>query len=86
MKSFVTHKFWEAYSELPDQIQKAARKQYLLWQSNPQHPSLQFKPIGQLWSVRVTQGYRALAILENDSYHWIWIGTHAEYDQILRGK
>lgn len=86
MRSFVTHRFWKSFAELPDHIQKAARKQYLLWQSNPQHPSLQFKPIGQLWSVRVTQDYRALAILEKDDYHWIWIGTHADYDQILRGR
>jgi hypothetical protein len=86
MKSFATPKFWQAYAKLPEPIQKAARKQYLLWQSNPRHPSLQFKPIGELWSVRVTQDHRALALLEDDRYFWIWIGTHAEYDQILKGK
>ena len=86
MKSFVTHKFWKAFGDLPDHIQKAARKQYALWQSDPQHPSLQFKPIGRLWSVRVTQDYRALAIMEDDGYYWIWIGTHADYDRILRGR
>ncbi len=26
MKSFVTHKFWKAFDELPDQIQNLARK------------------------------------------------------------
>jgi hypothetical protein len=85
MKSLVTPKFWKAFAELPEAIQKAARKQYLLWLSNPQHPSLQFKPIGPLWSVSVTQDYRALAILEDGVCYWIWIGTHADYDRILRG-
>ncbi len=86
MKSFVTDKFWRAYAELPEHVQKVARKQYRLWQSDLKHPSLQFKPIGLLWSVRVTQDYRALAILENGSYYWIWIGTHTEYEQILRRR
>lgn len=86
MKSFATPKFWQAYKALPESIQKAARKQYRLWQNNPRHPSLQFKPIGPLWSVRVTQDYRALALLEYDCYYWIWIGTHAEYNQILKGQ
>jgi hypothetical protein len=86
MKSLTTTKFWVGYSELPPEIKKAARKQYRFWQSNPRHPSLQFKPIGELWSVRVTQDYRALAILEDDIYYWIWIGTHTEYDRILKGK
>ena len=29
---------------------------------------------------------RALALLEDDCYYWIWIGTHAEYNQILKGQ
>ena len=86
MKSLITTSFWEGYTALPLEVRKAARKQYRLWQSNPRHSSLQFKPIGELWSVRVTQDYRALAIIEEGAYHWIWIGTHAEYDKILRGK
>jgi hypothetical protein len=86
MKSFATPKFWLAYARLPQHIQRIAQKQYLLWQSDPRHPSLQFKSIGQLWSVRVTQDYRALALFQEGDYYWIWIGTHAEYDQVLRGK
>jgi hypothetical protein len=86
MRSLTTTKFWEGYSALPLEIKNAARKQYRIWQSNPRHPSLHFKPIGELWSVRVTQDYRALALFEDDTYHWIWIGTHSEYDRILKGK
>src|SRR5437762_4427400 len=76
MKSSTTSKFWLAYADLPTNIKRAARKQFRLWQQNSSHPSLQFKPVGVLWSVRVTQGYRALALFEGDTYHWFWIGTH----------
>jgi hypothetical protein len=86
MKSSTTPRFWKGFDQLPKPIQKAARKQYKTWQSDPRHRSLHFKPIGDLWSVRVTDDYRALAIYENGTYFWFWIGTHADYDQILRGK
>lgn len=86
MKSSGTDKFWRLYAALPRLAQQQARKQYALWSKDPWHPSLQFKPIGVLWSARVSQDYRALALKEGDEYHWIWIGTHAEYDQILRRK
>ena len=86
MKSSTTTKFWQGYDRLPMAVQKAARKQYRLWLSDPRHRSLNFKPIGELWSVRVTDDYRALAIFDQGTYFWFWIGTHAEYDQILRGR
>ncbi len=86
MKSSTTARFWRGYREIPKEVQSAARKQYRLWQDNPRHRSLNFKPIGHLWSVRVTDDYRALALFDQGTYFWFWIGTHAEYDQILRGK
>lgn len=86
MKSFATRKFWQAYASLPSHIQQAARKQYALWKNDPTHPSLQFKPIGKLWSVCVTQDFRALAMVKENDYYWIWIGSHAEYDQLLRRR
>jgi hypothetical protein len=36
-----------------------------------------------IYSVRVTLGYRALGLLEDDGITWFWIGTHAEYDRML---
>jgi hypothetical protein len=86
MKSSTTAKFWESYARLPEEIQRAARKQFRLWQEDPRHQSVQFKAIGGLWSARVTQDYRALAISEGDTFYWFWIGTHADYDQILRRR
>ena len=34
-------------------------------------------------SVRVTLGYRALGLLDDEELAWFWIGKHAEYDRLL---
>ncbi len=86
MKSSTTHKFWKAYSDLPPGIKSTARKQYQLWADNPRHPSLQFKKVGPFWSVRITDDYRTLSLLDSGTYYWFWIGTHAEYDRILKKR
>ncbi|MFD2570244.1 hypothetical protein ACFSUS_06330 [Spirosoma soli] len=87
----MTHKtfarFWKRYSDLPRDIQELADKNYELLKSDPFHPSLHFKRLGgkkNLWSVRVGDSYRALAIEpEENVLAWFWIGTHAEYDRII---
>jgi hypothetical protein len=86
MKSSATSRFWKAYAALPAGIQKTARKQYLLWRTDPRHGSLQFKKVGPFWPVRITDDYRALALLEDGTYYWFWTGTHAEYDRLLRAR
>ena len=84
MKSLTTPDFWIAYAKLPLNIQQKARKAYQRWQENPSHPSLHFKKVGKnLWSVRITQNYRALALKKGDDYYWVWIGTHNEYEALL---
>jgi len=50
---------------------------------NPRHPSLRFKKVGEVWSVRVGSGYRAAAILQDDTFFWFWIGTHDEYERLV---
>jgi hypothetical protein len=53
---------------------------------NPFHPSLHFKCINReenVWSVRITRGYRALGILEGDTVTWFWIGSHDEYERFI---
>ncbi len=85
MKSFATPDFWNAYANLPQKIQREADKTYLIWRDNPRYPSLHFKKVkDNLWSVRVTLNYRALAIKRGDDYYWIWIGTHEQYDRLLK--
>jgi hypothetical protein len=86
MKSRASSKFWKAYGDLPADVQSIAVKQYRLWIQDSTHPSLQFKKIHSYWSCRVTDSYRALAIMDGDTAIWFWIGPHAEYDQILSRK
>ena len=77
--------FWRCYDALPEEIRRRASKQYAIFAENPRHPSLQLKPVGDFWSVRVTDGYRALAVREEYAFVWFWIGTHNEYERLLDG-
>ena len=86
MKSFATADFWRAYGALTPEMKAQAQKAYQLWQDNPLHPSLHFKKVGKnLWSARITGGYRALALKQGNDYYWIWIGDHDEYEALLKG-
>jgi hypothetical protein len=62
---------------------RACGQNYELLKANPRHPSLHFKRIGKLWSVRVGDHYRALGHDLPEGIHWFWIGTHAAYDKIV---
>ena len=85
MKSLTTPEFWKAYAAIPLAIRRQAREAYRVWQANPSHPSLHFKKVGKnLWSARITREYRALALKQGDDYYWFWIGTHDEYDAMLK--
>jgi hypothetical protein len=44
---------------------------------------LRFKKVGEPWSIRIGGGYRALALLQDDTFYWFWIGHHADYEQLL---
>lgn len=83
MKHYTSSDFWQHYEKLPIDIQELADKNYQLLKENPRHPSLQLKRIEELWSVRIGLRYRALGIDAPDGIQWIWIGSHAEYDQII---
>ncbi|MBI3839774.1 MAG: hypothetical protein HY288_17770 [Planctomycetia bacterium] len=84
MKHFATSHFWTCYERLPDEIRQLADKNFKLLKSNPRHPSLHFKKIGDYRSARVGLSYRALATEVEGDLLWFWIGTHAEYDEIVR--
>lgn len=86
MNHFTDSRFWKAYALLPAEIQALADKNYALLRDNAVHPSLELKRIGDLWSVRVGLHYRALGLNDETGIVWFWIGSHAEYDQILRRR
>ncbi|MEB3310022.1 MAG: hypothetical protein VKJ02_07285 [Snowella sp.] len=84
LNHFTTSDFWELYYQLPPKIQDLADKNYALLKENPRHPSLHFKKICGLWSVRVGKQFRALGFEEPEGIVWFWIGSHQEYDEILK--
>jgi hypothetical protein len=85
VKSSALPEFWDCLEALPSPVQKIARKNFKLWQTNPSLKSLGFKKIkSDLWSVRAGSGYRALATFEDDRCLWFWIGPHDEYERLLR--
>jgi hypothetical protein len=84
MKSAVLSSFWDAYSSLDESVKQRARKAFRLWIENPFHPPLRFKCINvseNIWSVRVTLGYRAIGVWEGDTVTWFWIGSHDDYER-----
>jgi hypothetical protein len=85
---YTSSHFWKNYNSLPVEIQNLASQNFELLQQNPNHPALQFKHVnqGRYRSVRVGLHYRALGIPVPDGVQWFWIGSHAEYDQILSKK
>jgi len=68
----ITHrahpKFWEWLDALPEAVQDTAQKAYELMRSDPFHPSLHLKPVGEYWSARIGIHYRALARREGDEF------------------
>ena len=85
MTSKASADFRACFDALPKSIQRTARKQYKLFRQNPSHPSLQYKELEPgLMSIRVILGYRALGWRRGDAVLWFWIGSHAEYDRLIR--
>lgn len=84
MRHFASPEFWTAYGHLPDHIRALADKNFALLKSDPRHPSLQLKKAGRYYSVRVGLRYRALAVETEGGLMWFWIGSHADYDALLK--
>ena len=86
IRSLSVESFWDAYFDLTPSSKRHAKKAYKLWIENPYHPSLRFKCINtaeNIWSVRITLGYRALCLMENGVVTWFWIGDHDSYERFF---
>lgn len=89
MKSQALPQFWRHYSQLPTDIRRRTAKAYRIWRIHPQSPGLQFKRVGKrraVYSVRITDAYRVLGLLEGETIYWFWIGAHDEYERIIRSE
>jgi hypothetical protein len=87
MNSSTTDQFWKRYSSLPSEAKRQAREAYTLFVSDPYHPGLHFKRIHStrpVFSVRIGIHYRAVGVLDEQEITWFWIGSHAEYDRLVR--
>jgi hypothetical protein len=78
--------FRALFRDLPPDVKKQAYAAYRLFARDPRHPGLHFKQLYKtLYSVRIGISYRALGIMQSsDLIIWIWIGSHAEYDKLLK--
>lgn len=86
MNSATLPPFWELYGRLDRNLRAKAKKAFRLWYKDPFHPSLRFKCINReenVWSVRLTRGFRALGIMDGDTVTWFWVGGHDEYEKFF---
>lgn len=81
MEHVLDDDFWDAYAELPLNVQRRVPQKFQLLRQNSRHPSLRFKKVGDLWTIRVSRGYRALARKVEGIFIWFWVGTHDEYER-----
>jgi hypothetical protein len=68
-------------------VQRRARAAYRIFQREPSHPSLRFKLVHSsrpIYSVRIGLACRALGVRDGDEIIWFWIGSHTDYDRLLR--
>jgi hypothetical protein len=87
MTSQTTDGFWKCYRALPEQTKKETNKAYESFKKNPYHPGLHFKRVHStrpIFSLRITKNYRAVGIQQDEQIIWFWIGSHGDYDNLLR--
>jgi hypothetical protein len=87
LKSSTTRRFREAFRDLPPEIQEQTRQAYARFRENPSHPGLRFKKVqtqGNVHSARITRDYRALGTVEGDEAVWFWVGSHDEYERLIK--
>jgi hypothetical protein len=87
LRSSVSKNFRKKLDQLPAVVREQAARAYSLWRSDSHHPSLQFKRVSlnqPVYSVRIGIGHRALGLRTDEQIYWFWIGSHAEYDELLR--
>lgn len=87
MNSFLTSQFLTLYRALPANVREQTRAAYGLFRQDPHHPSLRFRrvhPTRPIFSARVGMNYRVVGIRRGNDIFWFWIGSHADYDALLR--
>lgn len=87
MKSQAVSRFWKLYRQLPARTRHRAVRAYRLWLQNPEARGLYFKRVSRsqpVYAVRIDDNYRALGLLQGDTITWFWIGSHDDYERLLK--
>ncbi|HKI19532.1 MAG TPA: hypothetical protein VKA15_16725 [Isosphaeraceae bacterium] len=83
----MTEQFLTHYRVLPEHVREQARQAYALFLQDPHHPSLRFRrvhPTRPIFSARVGIDYRVVGMRDGNDIFWFWIGSHSEYDRLLK--
>ena len=86
MTSTTTAQFRRLLYNLPTDVRAQAKRSYEHFREDPFQVSPKFKKVNDkknVWSVRIGLAYRALGVREGEQINWFWIGSHAEYDQLI---
>ena len=75
--------FWAAYRGLPPEVQELADRCFEFLKSDPRHPSLRLKKVGEYWSARIGLHHRAVALEVEEGLLWVWIGAHDDYERFI---
>lgn len=87
MISHLSERFVVCFRKLPIRIKNQARKNYKLWEKDNNHPGLDFKLVGNrkpIYSARISIGWRALGIKNGNEIIWFWVGSHTDYERLLK--
>ena len=83
-----TRQFKKLFTRLPQHIQEIAQRKFELFLQDPHHPSFHRKIIQSTshlahphYEFRITRNYRATCFVDEGTYVWVFIGTHADFDQ-----
>jgi hypothetical protein len=82
-----TDKFRKAFRNLPAPVQRKARKAFHLWRQDPGNPLLPYKQIHQI-KTGLFHPYRArlgaVGIKAENHLIWFWVGSHSDYDKLVK--
>lgn len=84
LRSSATSGFWKLFTDLPIDVQDLAIEKYELFNRDPHHPSLGFQAKGRVWTVDIGRSYRAIAFKTENHLSWFWIGSHEDYNKVLK--
>ena len=86
MNHFTTPDFWLHYNRLLPETRSLVDKSFAILKSDPHHASLRLKKVGNFWAARVGRRHRALAKERKEGLIWFWIGTHDEYERLIKAQ